>query len=370
MLGGGEGSLFDLIRSLNKDRFSAIAFVPASGDIQERIESHGIPVFVSPLPALKSALPWRPPSALGRLISTLMLSKPAIIHANGSRACLYCALAGRILGIPVLWHVRETIKDLFLYERFLFGLSTRVVCVSESVKIKRFGSFPRKWKTKLRVVHNGVDTSIFRMDLTTREKTRKDLVIKENEILFGMVANYIPLKGQDFLLKALAALKKSDPALSFKVLLIGRNLDRAFHGQLLHLAAENQMLDAVIFRDYTERIAEIYPALDIFVLPSKREGFSRSLIEAMSTGLPVIATRLAEIEEAVVDEENGLLVRYDDVQGLALGMLRLAKDKALRSAMGASNRAKAEKQFSLQSHVRSIQMVYSEIHSQSFRYQA
>ena len=361
MLGGGEVSLFDLMRFLDRNRFYPIAFLPASGDLQERIESQGLPAYVCPLPSLKGPSPWRPFSALGKLVATLRFTKPAIIHANGSRACLYSVLAGRILGIPVLWHVRETIKDLFLYDRFLFRLSRAVVCVSESVKIKRFGSFPEKWKTKLRVVYNGVDTNVFRMDLGAREKTRQELGIKENEILFGLVANYIPLKGQDFFLKGVAALGRSHPALSFKVLLIGRPLDRAFHGHLLRLAAANQMSDAVVFRDYTDRIAEIYPALDIFVLSSQREGFSRSLIEAMSTGLPVIATRLTEIEEAVVDGENGVLVKYDDVQGFVLAALKLAKDKNLRAAMGSLNRAKAEKEFSLPSHARSLETIYSKI---------
>lgn len=365
-LGGGEVSLLDLIRSLNKNRFFPIAFLPAGGDIRESLKSHGIHAVVSPLPPLRSILLWRPLSALGQLISTLRLSKPAIIHANGSRACLYCVLAGRILGIPVLWHVRETIKDLFLYDRFLFSLSTAVVCVSESVKIKRFGSFPEKSKTKLYVVHNGVDTSIFRRNLAIREKIRKDLRIKDNEILFGVVANYIPLKGQDFFLKGVAALKKSDPALSFKVLLIGRPLDRAFYDLLRRLTVDMGINDAVIFREHTYRIAEIYPALDIFVLSSKREGFSRSLLEAMSTGFPVIATRLTEIEEAVVDGENGYLVKYDDVQGLAQAALKLAKDKGLCEVMGALNRKKVEQEFSLISHARSIESVYSRILSDPF----
>jgi len=365
-LGGGEVSLFDLIRSLNKDRFFPFALLPAGGDIQESLKSQGIHALVSPLPTLKSALPWRPLSALGQVISTLRLSKPAIIHANGSRACLYCVLAGRILGIPVLWHVRETIMDLFLYDRFLFGLSRAVVCVSESVKTKRFGSFPEKHKRKTHVVYNGIDTSLFRMDLKAREKVRKELGIKENETLFGLVANYIPLKGHDFFLKGAAALRKSDPTLSLKVLFIGRPLDRSFYRLLRRLTAELELDKAVIFREHTYRIADIYSALDIFVLPSKREGFSRSLLEAMSTGLPVLATQLSEIQEAVVDGLNGLLVKHDDVQGLAQAALKLAKDKGLREVMGALNRKKVEQEFSLVSHARSMETIYWRILSDPF----
>ena len=213
----------------------------------------------------------------------------------------------------------------------------------------------------MHVVYNGVDTNVFRMDITAREKIRKELGINENEILFGVVANYIPLKGQDFFLKGAAALRRSDPALSFKVLLIGRPLDTAFVDRLRNLTTEIQLEDKVLFREHTYRISEIYPALDIFVLPSKREGFSRSLLEAMSAGLPVLATQLSEIQEAVADGRNGFLVKDGDVQGLCQAALKLAKNRVLREEMTALNRKKAELEFSLIAHARSMETVYSRI---------
>ena len=85
-LGGGEASLYDLIRTLNRDRFFPVALVPARGDILERMKSLGIPAHVSPLPSLKRVLPWHPPLALGQLVVLLRRAKPAILHANGSRA--------------------------------------------------------------------------------------------------------------------------------------------------------------------------------------------------------------------------------------------------------------------------------------------
>jgi glycosyltransferase involved in cell wall biosynthesis len=360
-MGGGEVSLFDLMRFLNNDRFRLMAFLPASGDIQERIQSQGFPAYVSPLPSLKGPWPWRPFSALGKLVAILRVSKPAIMHANGSRVCLYSVVAGRLLGIPVLWHVRETIKDLFFYDRLLFALSREVVCVSESVKTKRFDSFPDRWKNRIHVVHNGVDTGIFRRDAAIRQKVRNELGIKENEILFGLVANYIPLKGQDFFLKGAAALRNSNPTLSFKVLLIGRPLDIAFYDRLRSLTAEIRLEDKVLFREHRDGIEEIYSALDIFVLPSRREGFSRSILEAMSTGLPVLATRLSEIQEAVVNGQNGLLVTHGDIDGLSTAALTLAKDRELRGTMGAFNRRKVEEKFSLIAHARSMEAVYSGI---------
>jgi len=360
-LGGGEVSLAELIKAIDEKLIEPFVMVPGSGEIESLLQKSGANVVPNPFPPVKTPFLNFFLSSLIHFAKKLKNLKIELIHANGSRVCLYSVLAGRMLGIPVLWHVRETIKDLFFYDAFLFALSRAVVCVSESVKTKRFGSFSNQWKTKIHVVHNGVDSSVFYRDTSVREKVRKELGIKENEILFGVVANYNPIKGQDFFLNGAAALKNSNPALPFRVLLIGRPLDIAFYHRLRNLSAEIQLEDKVLFRGHTDRIAEIYSALDIFVLPSKREGFSRSLLEAMSAGLPVLATQLSEIQEAVDDGVNGFLVKQGDVQGLAQAARALASDRGLCEGMGALNRKKVEEKFSLLSHARAMETVYSRI---------
>ena len=360
-LGGGEISLAELIRVVDREHIEPFVIVPSRDEIMNLFEKSGTHVLATPFPPLRANFLHGFLWALFRFTRNLRELKPDIIHANGSRVCLYSVLAGRILGIPVLWHVRETIKDLFFYDRLLFGLSSAIVCVSESVKIKRFNSFPRRWKAKIRVIYNGVDTNVFRLNATAREKTRKELGIKENEILFGTVANYVPHKGQHFFLAGMAELGRSDPSLAFKVLLIGRPLYPAFYDRLRSIASERALQDRVIFLEHTDRIADIYSALDVFVLLSRREGFSRSILEAMSMGLPVLATRLQEIQEAVDDGHNGLLVKQDDLQGLCEAALKLAKGKLLREEMRALNRKKAESEFSLLAHARSMEKVYSRI---------
>ena len=141
--------------------------------------------------------------------------------------------------------------------------------------------------------------------------------------------------------------------------------------EILRLAATNEMLHQlvidsdlngdVIFLDYSERILEILSALDVFVLPSQREGFSRSLLEAMSIGLPVLATKISEIEEAVSDNGNALLVDYNDVEEMAFGIIKLCEDKELRKKMGKSNRNRVIEKFNLESHTKSIETIYQSL---------
>jgi glycosyltransferase involved in cell wall biosynthesis len=102
-------------------------------------------------------------------------------------------------------------------------------------------------------------------------------------------------------------------------------------------------------------------ASDIFVLPSRSEGMSNSLLRAMSEGLAVIATRVGAAEEMIDDGEEGLLIPVDDARALATAMRTLVTDGALRSAMGAAARRKVEAEYSIGSVVERIEAEYRAI---------
>ena len=256
-------------------------------------------------------------------------------------------------------------QDFFLYDGFLGRLAKGIVCVSKGVQVKRFGRFGKWIQDKIFVVYNGIDTNKFTKRETEREKIRTELDLAENEILFGVVGNIIPLKGQDFFLQGVARAKKCKPDLPVKTLIIGRVLDANYNEKLLQFVIRKGLEDIVIFQNYSEKLTEIYSALDVFVLLSQREGFSRSLLEAMSSDLPILATRIGEIEEAVVDGENGFLVDYSDVDKLAYAIIELSENKNMRREMGQYNRRRATADFDLKSHVESTQKIYDEILTQS-----
>ena len=113
--------------------------------------------------------------------------------------------------------------------------------------------------------------------------------------------------------------------------------------------------------NYSDKIVEIFSALDIFVLPSRREGFSRSLLEAMSSGLPVLATKLSEIEEAVPNGENAILVNFNDVENLAAAIIQLYEDEKLRTKLGARNRKRVVGEFDLLSYAKTTEYIYDNL---------
>jgi len=360
-LGGGEISFFEFIRSLDQNRFEPIIIVPNNGEIEKELTSLNFQVFVNPILSIKKMFSGLPIIHLLRIINILKNNSVDIIHVNGSRACAYGGVSGRLLGIPVIWHVRETINDFLLYDGLLALLSSAIISVSSGVQSKRFTRFGQRIKTKTNIVYNGIDTHKFRRNSTARYEFRRNLKVDEHILLFGIAGNILPLKGHDFFLKAFAQAKDRCFNLAAKILIIGRPLDSEFDKEIHQLVMDMNLEDDVVFLGHSKNMLAILSALDVFLLPSQREGFSRSLLEAMSVGLPVLATRIDEIEEAVTDGENAILVNYNDVNAMAAAIVKLAEDEQLREKMGKANRKRVVQKFDLASHTKAIQNIYSRL---------
>lgn len=358
-LGGGEHSLFLLIAGLRHSAFEPVGIVPGEGEILERLKAHGVPAAVCPLGSLRRGVG----ASFFRDVKTLARAARdrgiGIIHANGSRACLYGGIVGRTVGIPVVWHVRETIRDHFLYDGLLGLLATRIVCASRAIVQERFARFGTLLGRKTTVVHNGVVPADLQRDGHKRAAIRAELGLGENDALMGMLGNFIPLKGHEFLIQGVAAALKRNPRSGLKLLCIGRTVDPDYHRRVLALVREQGLEERVIFREYTTDVAGMLSAADIFVLPSKREGFSRSLLEAMAMGLPVIATRIAAIAEAVEDRTGGMLVEDGDVAALAQAILALCGSADLRKRMGERNRERVLQRFTADIHQKAIENLYA-----------
>jgi len=108
------------------------------------------------------------------------------------------------------------------------------------------------------------------------------------------------------------------------------------------------LADAVVFAGFRTDVPALLRAADVFVLPSLLEGLPNTALEAMSVGLPVVATRVDGVPEAVVDGETGLLVPPEDSAALAEALGKLLAEPGTRSAMGEAGRLRAETEFSVE----------------------
>lgn len=177
------------------------------------------------------------------------------------------------------------------------------------------------------VIPNGVDTDEFR-PTHTRPQTETVRVLA--------VSRLTPRKGIRFLIRSLVLL----PA-SVRLVVVGGGGERA---NLESIAAESDVTDRVDFRGLIphEHLPEIYRECAIFCLPSLNEGMSNTVLEAIASGLPVVATVTGGTEELVTDGENGFFVEKESPEDLAEKIGKLASDAGLRARMGAASRTKAE----------------------------
>ena len=164
-----------------------------------------------------------------------------------------------------------------------------------------------------------------------------------------MVSRLVWQKGFRELFDAAERLRDSHPEIVF-VVVGGSDPEKAD-------AIPSEQLDAarrrgrLVFAGKRDDIEDVYPAFDLFVIPSYREGFPRSAMEAAASGLPVIATDIRGCRQAVSHGQSGLLVPIHDADRLASAIETLAVDPALRRSMGAAGRRKAEAEFDDQSVV-------------------
>jgi len=209
---------------------------------------------------------------------------------------------------------------------------------------------------KVVVVYNAVDESIFH----PRSKTlcRLKLNIPQNSKVILSVGNLIPRKGFSYLIRAFPIILTKIP--NAILIIIGDGPQR---DELIRIVKNLKLEDKVIFtgRITTDDLCSYYGAADVFVLPSLHEGHAVVLLEAMSSGLPVVATNIGGNLETVSDGKNGYLVEPKNVDQLADAVVKiLSNEKRTHEYGNASLRIYKEK-FSEEKQIRKIFEIYSTV---------
>lgn len=211
-------------------------------------------------------------------------------------------------------------RDWFMLGR---GRYRRIVAISERVReqLKEYYGVPEE---KIVTIPNGINLERFSPDNSTaRAQVRQSLGIDENVPLVLFVGSQFRLKGLEFAIRGVAQMNTQA-----HLLVVGN--DSA--GNFRNLAKELGVLDRVHFAGARKDLPEIYPAADVFVFPSLYETFALVCLEAMASGLPVVATRVGGIEDYLHDEENGLFIKREATD-IAAKLDRVLGDADLRERM-------------------------------------
>jgi glycosyltransferase involved in cell wall biosynthesis len=314
----------------------------AEGPLLDDVRAEGFRVI--PIPFVRRLSPLAHLRAFRSLIAILRAEKPDIVHAHMPISGFLARLAARVAGVP---------KVAYTCHGFLFnhassslprrGLSflmewvaARVTDVFLTVSEAEARDARRLHiAARAEAVRNGRDPAVFRPDPGMRDRVRAELGVPRDRVVIIAVSRLVWHKGYP----ELAAAMRSVPEAELWV--VGERLDSDRGADMEALLRGAGLGYRLRMLGYRTDIPALMAAADIFTLPSRFEGLPMSVIEAMLTGLPVVATNVRGPAEQVVDGVTGLSVPAGDPTALGAALGRLVRDPGLRASMGQASRQRA-----------------------------
>ena len=358
-VGGMENGLVNLINNMPPDDYRhAIACIEDYSDFSKRITRPGFDIYALNRSQIGV---WKLRYELFRLCRKL---QPTIVHSRNLSG-LDALLPARLAGVPHCIHGEHgwDISDLAglawkpnLLRRLHSPLIQHYITVSKDLQrhlIERVGISAKR----ISQVYNGVDTERF-APLAEKPKAWLPPAFRGNDlILIGSVGRMQSVKDHATLIQAFAQLiqSRSDLRNRLRLLIVG---DGPMLDELRTLANSLNLSGLAWLPGSRENIPEVYQALDVFVLPSLNEGISNTILEAMASRLPVVATGVGGNVELVEDGVCGRLFPARDIKALAQILAAYATDESLRLTHSQAARTVAIERFSLQAMVSRYQRIY------------
>lgn len=270
-----------------------------------------------------SKAPGINPAVLLRLRSAFKQIKPHAVITHHIGPLVYGGLAARLAQVPLIAHVEH---DVWHYGHPRRRALTRSVC--SIVRPRLVGVSMTAADTaaaitgtkKVQIISNGVDTKRFRPEEKAEARARWE--IPENALVIGSVGRLEAVKGHDVLLDAMLGLPES-----VICVIAGAG---GQEGDLRNKAESLGIEDQVIFLGNVEDTATVYSAFDVLCLPSRAEGLPLTILEAQSCGIPVVATDVGSVRDAVCPD-IGRVVPPEDSEALAIALLSMLRKSEQQS---------------------------------------
>jgi glycosyltransferase involved in cell wall biosynthesis len=276
----------------------------------------------------------------------------------------YVGVAARLAvlpGRPAVVHTEHNLWSRYrpptrVANMLTYGMNQRVIAVSRAVADSiRVPPWLPVRLPPVDVVYHGADLGAVHSGAGAHAHARHRLQLADDTLAIGSVGNFTAKKDQVTLLHAFATLTCDHP--SARLVLVGTG---PLEAQLRATAGDLGIGDRVVFTGMRDDVNQLLPGFDVFALSSRFEGLPISLLEAMATGLPCVATRVGGIPEVVHDGLDGLLVEPGDPQSLAISISKLLLDDRLRGELGA-NAAATARNFDLRRAVSRTQEIYESV---------
>lgn len=246
-----------------------------------------------------------------------------------------------------------------LIERLMAYKTDKIITLSDKLKseLVQMKIAPQQ---KIEVIPLGLELKRFVHSSAAKGSLKRSLGIPEDFLVVGIVGRLVPIKGHRIFLDAVRIIiderNREESNQAVKFLIVG---DGELHAELKNYAEKLGIQEHIIFTGFRLDMPDIYADTDIVVLSSFNEGTPVSLIEAMASGVPVVATRVGGVPDLVHDRATGLLVRPGDAEALANAIIELLKDSELRKSLGKSAINSAYPKYDISKLVESLDNLYS-----------
>lgn len=393
-VGGAERCLYQLAKGLPQPEFSPTVYSLAPRPPAERSELvHGLEEARIPLRFLNLQHVWQVPQTLARLRQEWSANPPDIIQSFLFHADLLAAWAkSSAPQARLVWGIRVADPSWYRHRlrQFLAGRADRVVCVSQAVAEFAHAKIhlPRE---KLVVIHNGIDPARFDWETApallptaapaqialpalpdhpqrshefadagvwAADASPQPTCLPAGRAVILCVARLHRQKGLDWLLHALQPVFAQSP--NSDLVLVGSGPERA---ALEQLASRLQMAERVRFLGWHPDVPRLLRASQLLVLTSRWEGLPNAVLEAMASGIPVVATRTHGVTELLGDDSDQVFAP-GDTAGFAARVCRLLQDTAHARQVGERNRHRAWSQFSISQMVAAYVQLYRDLRSE------
>ncbi len=364
--GGMESVSIQLLKAYNRDKYQICPIVLIKPDVYENIfiqklRETEIQYFTVNL-ASKVHNRWEHILSISPIIKlvykTIQENNFNLIHSNGTLADFISIPISKLKGIPIIstchGYIMNKDKKLWMSNRidmFMLKYCDRIIAVSQEIMddLARSGID----KSKIVVIQNAIEIPKGLNNLGRREEKRQKLSLGREELIIGYVGRLSEEKGIGYLIEAASILKKR--TVSFKLIILG---DGPKMNELKLMTKSKGLEKEIYFTGYQRNIEEWLPILDIFVLPSLMEGTPMALLEAMSLGIPVIASSVGNIPRIIDSGINGILVNPGDCKGLSKSIEMLRNDPKLRKKMATEAVNTIEKRYDVNEWYKKIERQY------------
>lgn len=331
-------------------RYSVLCMVKG-GVLEAELAGIGVPVHV---------LGRKPGIDLGTvpaLLGWFREHRPDVVHTHLYNADSYARLAAWLAGVPALFTTRHsTVPWPSASRRWIARSLSRVTNATiacgaevERMLVTQEGIAPNRVKT----VANGIN--LRRFESADGRRLRAELGVLPGQVLIGVIGRLHPLKGHADLIVALAQLYRE--GIDFQCVFVGGGDLRDELQQQVDQAGLNGVVRLLGQRS---DVADVLAAIDIFAMPSRREGLPMALLESMAMARAVLATAVGSIPEVITDGENGMLVEPSNPSRLAAALSRLLRDAPLREKLGQAARATVEAGYSSTQTARAYESLYEQ----------